>query len=127
LKKVLIVDDARVQRNIIENTLREMKEFNGVEILRADSGMSAAKLFVMHSIDFVITDWNMSGGNGLELVKIIRSKNQDVPIIMLTSEASRKNVVEAFDADVSDYIVKGKPIAEIKTRIREFLIEEGLV
>jgi two-component system chemotaxis response regulator CheY len=105
--KILIVDDSQTMRNIHKNTLRE-HSINEDCMLEADNGDSALELAKNENITLFFIDWNMPGLNGLELVKEIRGmeKYAEAPIIMITSEAAKYNVVEAIDAGVTNYIVK---------------------
>jgi two-component system chemotaxis response regulator CheY len=104
---VLVIDDAKVMRNIIGNSIRE--NFKGeVKILEAPDGISAMKLLTTNSINIAFVDWNMPEMDGLEFVQRVRSleKYARLPMIMITSEAARYMVVEAVKAGVTDYIVK---------------------
>ena len=105
--KFLIVDDSMVIRNIHKNLLKE-KNFSQENIFEADNGMSALEMAQKEKIDLFLVDWNMPGLNGLDFVKKLRSMAQysATPIIMVTSEAAKYNVMEAIDAGVTNYIVK---------------------
>ena len=105
--KFLIVDDSMTIRNIHKNTLKE-NNFKDEDILEADNGDTALEIAKEKEIEFFLVDWNMPGLNGLEFVKVIRSmeKYASTPIIMITSEAAKYNVMEAIDAGVTNYIVK---------------------
>jgi two-component system, chemotaxis family, chemotaxis protein CheY len=105
--KILIIDDSQVMRNIHINTLTENnvpKEW----LLEAEDGDEALNIATSDTIDLFLLDWNMPGLNGLEFVKTVRKIQQyaTVPIVMITSEAAKYNVVEAIDAGVTNYIVK---------------------
>ncbi len=105
--KILVVDDSRIMRNVLKNILKE-KDIGDEAILEASDGMEALKILKNSKIDLVLLDWNMPKLNGIELVKIVRSEEElkNVPIIMVTSEAARYNVMEAIKAGVTDYIIK---------------------
>ena len=105
--KFLVVDDSTVIRNIHKNILKENK-FSDEDILEADNGATAYDIAKKQSIDLFLVDWNMPGLNGLDFVKSLRSMPQyaETPIIMVTSEAAKYNVMEAIDAGVTNYIVK---------------------
>ena len=105
--KVLIIDDSVVMRNIHKNTLLE----HGVteaELLESRDGNFALITANKENIDLFLVDWNMPGLNGLELIKKIRAldKYKSTPIIMVTSEAAKYNVMEAIEVGVTNYIVK---------------------
>lgn len=104
---VLVIDDAKVMRNIIANAIKENFK-SDVEILEAADGISAMRLLDSNDVNIVFVDWNMPEMDGLEFVQEARSMNQyaGLPLIMITSEAARYMVVEAVKAGVTDYIVK---------------------
>ncbi len=105
--KILVVDDSRIMRNVLKNILKE-KEIDEDAILEASDGVEALKLLKSNKVDLVLLDWNMPKLNGIELVKIVRAEEElkEIPIIMVTSEAARYNVMEAIKAGVTDYIIK---------------------
>jgi two-component system, chemotaxis family, chemotaxis protein CheY len=104
---ILIVDDSGVMRRIHKGILVE----HGVaesDISEAEDGRVALELSAARHIDLFLVDWNMPKLNGLEFVRTIRAVEsyKDTPIIMITSEAARYNVVEAIQAGVTNYVVK---------------------
>jgi len=105
--KFLIIDDSLVIRNIHKNVLKENK-FSDEDLLEADNGATALEIAEKEEIGLFLVDWNMPGINGLEFIKKIRgmSKYAQTPIIMVTSEAAKYNVMEAIDAGATNYIVK---------------------
>ncbi len=76
------------------------------EVREAADGDEAWSLFERHGFDLILTDWNMPGLSGLELVRNIRARNAEIPVFMITTEAERRRVMEAIDAGVTEYIVK---------------------
>src|SRR2546423_12542871 len=92
--KFLVVDDFSTMRRIIKNLLHDLGYPNVAE---ADDGNTALPLLQVGNIDFLITDWNMPGMPGLELLKAVRSdpKLAKMPVRMLTAEAKREQIVEA--------------------------------
>lgn len=101
--KVLLVDDSGTMRAIQKRCLNKL----GIEdIVDADDGVTALRLFEATAFDVVLTDWNMPNMDGLQLLKEIRRRNADIPVIMVTTEADRNRVMEAIQAGVSDYLVK---------------------
>ncbi len=104
--KILIVDDSSTMRRIIRNTLQRL----GYEdILEAEHGVEAwGKLDSNDTTGVLITDWNMPEMNGLDLVKKVRSDGRfkDLPIIMITTEGGKAEVITALKAGVNNYIVK---------------------
>ncbi len=104
--KFLVVDDSSTMRRIIKNTLGRLGH---KEILEAEDGAKAWETMGKNSdIDVLITDWNMPEMNGLELVKKVRSEDKysELPIIMVTTEGGKSEVITALKAGVNNYIVK---------------------
>lgn len=101
--KVLIVDDSTTMLRIISNTLLRV----GVEnIMTAENGLDAFNKFSANRFDLIITDWNMPEMDGLEFVKKVREEDKDIPIIMVTTEGGKREVITALKAGVNNYIVK---------------------
>jgi two-component system chemotaxis response regulator CheY len=104
--KILVVDDSSTMRRIIVNTLSRL---GYKDVVQAADGQEAwDALQANEDIGVVITDWNMPNMNGLELVKKIRAqdKYKAMPIIMVTTEGGKKEVIIALKAGVNNYIVK---------------------
>ena len=104
---VLIIDDSAVMRRIHRNTLAE----HGVpeeSIFEASDGEAALRIAGERAIDLFLVDWNMPKLDGFELVKRLRagSRYATTPIIMITSEAAKYNVMDAINAGVTNYVVK---------------------
>ena len=110
MKIVLVVDDSRIMRNIVKNTFAELKI--PCEYLEAENGKKAFQLLETNKVNLVFLDWNMPEMDGIDFLKKTRAMPdyKDLPIIMVTSEAARYNLVEALHAGATDYIVK--PINE---------------
>ena len=109
--KFLVVDDSRIMRNIIKNVINLLK-LEDVTYREAPDGLMAFRILEEDTIDILFLDWNMPHVNGLDLVKRLRSMKQyeKLPIMMITSEAAKYNVIEAVKEGVDDYVVK--PIDE---------------
>lgn len=103
--KVLVVDDFSTMRRIVKNLLRELGFTNTVE---ADDGSSALPMLQAGGIDFLITDWNMPEMPGIDLLKAVRADPvlKDLPVMLITAEANREQIIEAAEAGVNGYIVK---------------------
>jgi two-component system, chemotaxis family, chemotaxis protein CheY len=104
--KLLVVDDSSTMRRIIKNTLARL---GYKDILEGADGLEGwAAMDANPDIDMLITDWNMPEMNGLELVKKVRADDRfkDVPIIMVTTEGGKAEVITALKAGVNNYIVK---------------------
>lgn len=104
--KLLIVDDSSTMRRIIKNTLQRL---GYDDILEAEHGLQAWELLdTIDDIKILITDWNMPEMNGLDLVKKVRGDQRfvDIPIIMVTTEGGKAEVITALKTGVNNYIVK---------------------
>lgn len=103
--KILVVDDFSTMRRIIKNLLRDLGYTNVDE---ADDGTTALPKLKTGTFGFLISDWNMPGMTGLDLLKAVRSddKLKDLPVLMLTAEAKKEQIIEAAKAGVNGYIVK---------------------
>ncbi|HTM08452.1 MAG TPA: chemotaxis response regulator CheY [Verrucomicrobiae bacterium] len=102
---ILVVDDASTMRRIVRGLLRELSLKN---IREAENGTDALEELRRKKADLVISDWNMPQMTGIELLRAIRSDTslKDVPVLMVTAEAKKENIVEAVQAGVNNYIVK---------------------
>jgi two-component system, chemotaxis family, chemotaxis protein CheY len=103
--KILIVDDFSTMRRIIKNLLRDLGFQNTHE---ADDGQTALPMLQSGNFDFLVTDWNMPGMQGIDLLKAVRAdaKLSSLPVLMVTAESKREQIVEAAQAGVNGYIVK---------------------
>lgn len=101
--RVLVADDSSTMRKIILRSLQAVGVPSAVE---AADGEEAVKMFKPGEFDLVLTDWNMPGKSGLEVIQEIRKIDKDVKIMMVTTEAEKSRVMEAIQAGVSDYLVK---------------------
>lgn len=103
--KILVVDDFSTMRRIVRNILKQLGFAN---IEEAEDGDVAFAKLKEGEYQFVITDWNMPNMTGLDLLKSIRAHERlkDVPVLLVTAEAEKENVVQAAQAGVNDYIVK---------------------
>lgn len=114
--KILIVDDFSTMRRIIKNLLRDLGFTNTVE---ADDGTTALPILNSGGIDFLVTDWNMPGMQGIDLLKHVRAdeKLSNLPVLMVTAEQKREQIIEAAQAGVNGYIVKPFTAATLKEKI----------
>ncbi len=103
--KIVVVDDFGTTRRIIRNLLLER---GYGDVCEAVDGNDALNVLKSNKIDFVITDWNMPGMSGLELLKTIRATEEwsDIPVLMVTTESKREQLLEAAQAGVNGYVVK---------------------
>jgi two-component system chemotaxis response regulator CheY len=116
--KILVVDDFSTMRRIIRNLLRELG-FNN--ILEADDGQSALPKLQSGGIDFLITDWNMPGMTGIDLLRTVRADPNlaQLPVLMVTAEAKRDQIVEAAQAGVNGYVIKPFTAATLQEKIEK--------
>lgn len=116
--KILIVDDFSTMRRIIKNLLRDLGFTNTQE---ADDGLTALPMLKTGGFDFLVTDWNMPGMTGIDLLKQVRADEQlsGMPILMVTAEAKRDQIVEAAQAGVNGYVIKPFTAAVLKEKIEK--------
>lgn len=115
--KILLVED---EKKIADTLSKGLKELN-YHVETAYDGKIGLRLFESGSFNLVISDINLPGINGYDLLKTIRSRNQHVPIIMLTALSATDDKIEGFDAGADDYLVKPFEFKELVVRIRALL------
>ena len=103
--RVLVVDDFATMRKIVRNIL---KQIGFEDITEAEDGNAALRVLKNEKIGLVVTDWNMPNMSGLELLQEIRKNSQtsNLPVLMVTAEGLKENVMEAVKAGVNNYVVK---------------------
>ena len=118
--KFLIVDDYSTMRRVVKNQLHELGYANVAE---ADDGSTALPQLQAGDVDFLITDWNMPGMHGLDLLKAVREheKLAHLPVLMLTAEARREQIVTAVQAGVDGYVIKPFTAVTLKDKIDKIL------
>ena len=116
--KILIVDDFSTMRRIIKNLLRDLGFTNTQE---ADDGVTALPMLQSGGFDFLITDWNMPGMQGIDLLKAVRAddKLQGLPVLMVTAESKRDQIIEAAQAGVNGYVVKPFTACTLEEKIHK--------
>ncbi len=114
--KILIVDDMQTMRRILKSALADIG-FN--DVTDTDGGESALPMLENGEYDLLITDWNMPGMEGIDLLKAVRAsdKLKAMPVLMVTAEAKRDQIMEAAQAGVNGYIVKPFQPAMLKEKI----------
>jgi len=115
--KILVVDDFSTMRRIIKNLLGELGFSNIVE---ADDGSTAFPILQDGGVDFLITDWNMPNVPGIELLQKVRGddKLKNTPVMMVTAEATREQIVQAAEAGVNGYIIKPFTAQTLEEKIK---------
>jgi two-component system chemotaxis response regulator CheY len=103
---VLVVDDSRFMRNVVKSYFTEMG--TPCTYLDAGDGKEALKQLLAQKVDLVLLDWNMPKMSGIDFLKEVRAMEQykDLPIVMVTSEGAKFNVIEAAKSGATDYILK---------------------
>ena len=114
--KILVVDDFSTMRRIVRNLLGDLGYSN---ISEADDGKTAWPMLQAGNFDFVVTDWNMPGMTGIELLRTIRAdaRTAKTPVLMVTAEAQREQIIEAAQAGVNGYIIKPFNAVTLKEKI----------
>lgn len=103
--KFLVVDDFSTMRRIVRNLLKELGFTN---VQEAEDGVDALNKLRSEAFDFVVSDWNMPNMTGIDLLRAIRADAmlKHLPVLMVTAEAKRENIIEAAQAGASGYVVK---------------------
>jgi two-component system chemotaxis response regulator CheY len=116
--KFLVVDDFSTMRRIVRNLLKELG-FSEVE--EAEDGDVALQKLRSGGFDFVISDWNMPNMTGIELLRQVRADPalKHLPLLMITAEAKKENIIEAAQAGASGYIVKPFTAATLDEKLNK--------
>ncbi len=116
--KILIVDDFSTMRRIIKNLLRDLGFTNTAE---ADDGNHGAADAAQRQFRLLVTDWNMPGMTGIDLLRAVRADERlkHLPVLMVTAEAKRDQIIEAAQAGVNGYVVKPFTAQVLKEKIEK--------
>ena len=116
--RILVVDDFSTMRRIVRQLLKELG-FNNIE--EAEDGAMALSKLQNEPFDFVISDWNMPNMPGIDLLRAIRGdeKLKHLPVLMITAEARKENIIEAAQAGASGYIVKPFTAATLDEKLKK--------
>lgn len=116
--RFLVVDDFSTMRRIVRNLL---KELGFVNVQEAEDGVQALAKLRADTFDFVVSDWNMPNMTGIELLRAIRAdaKLKHLPVLMVTAEAKRENIIEAAQAGASGYVVKPFTAATLDEKLKK--------
>jgi two-component system chemotaxis response regulator CheY len=119
--RVLLADDSGTMRTIIRRCLESLGIVGAIE---ACDGLQAIELFkASNGFDLVLTDWNMPGKSGIDVVREIRALDARVPIVMITTESERTRVLEAIEAGVSDYLIKPFTTDLLRSKLDPFIAQ----
>ena len=116
--KFLIVDDFSTMRRIVRNSL---KELGYTDVDEAEDGVAAFNKLRNTHFDFVVSDWNMPNMSGIELLKAIRADAnlKNLPVLMVTAEAKKENIIEAEEAGANGYVLKPFTTATLEQKLNE--------
>lgn len=120
--KILIVDDFPTMRRILRNLLKELGFLNVEEAIDGQDALN--KLRGESNFEFVVSDWNMPNMTGIELIRVIRAdaKLKHLPVLMVTAEAKRENIIEAAQAGASGYVVKPFSVATLDEKLKKIFL-----
>lgn len=116
--KILIVDDFSTMRRIIKNLLRDLGFTNTEE---ADDGTTAVPMLETGKFELLVTDWNMPGMQGIDLLRHVRANESlsSMPVLMVTAEQKKEQIIEAAQAGVNGYIVKPFTAQTLKEKLEK--------
>ncbi|HQT26673.1 MAG TPA: chemotaxis response regulator CheY [Burkholderiales bacterium] len=123
--KILVVDDFSTMRRIVRNLLKELGFPNVTE---AEDGVDALKKLQGGGFEFVVSDWNMPNMTGIDLLRAIRADSalKHLPVLMVTAEAKKENIIEAAKAGASGYIVKPFTAATLDEKLQKIFKTMGV-
>jgi two-component system chemotaxis response regulator CheY len=116
--KVLVVDDSGVMRKII---IRSLNAVGVTDTVEAANGQEAVEIFATQEFDMVLTDWNMPEKSGLEVLQEIRATGSQVPVIMVTTESQKGQVLAAIQAGVTDYLTKPFEQDQLRAKLDKYV------
>ncbi len=122
--RFLVVDDFSTMRRIVRNLLKDLG-FNNVE--EAEDGQDALNKLRESKFDFVVSDWNMPNMDGLQLLSEIRKDPAlgQTPVLMVTAEAKKENIIAAAQAGASGYVVKPFTAATLEEKLGKIFEKLG--
>ena len=123
--KILVVDDFSTMRRIVRNLLKELGYTNVDE---AEDGVVAMQRLKGNNFQFVITDWNMPNMTGIELLRAVRADPslKHLPVLMITAEARKENIIEAAKSGASGYIVKPFTAGTLEEKLGKIFDKYGM-
>lgn len=123
--KFLVVDDFSTMRRIVRNLLKELG-FTNVD--EAEDGVVALQKLKGGGFEFVVSDWNMPNMTGIELLRAIRADEslKALPVMMVTAEAKKENIIEAAQAGANGYVVKPFTAATLEEKLNKVFEKLGM-
>lgn len=121
--KVLVVDDMSTMRRIVKNVL---KQIGYTDIIEAENGKDALSKLKSQTVGLVVSDWNMPEMTGIDLLRAIRADAvlKHLPVLMVTAEAQKENIIEAVQAGVSNYVVKPFTAEALQDKLRKIFAKK---
>lgn len=121
----LVVDDFPTMRRIVRSLLKELG-FTNVD--EAEDGQDALNKLRAGNFDFVVSDWNMPNLDGLEMLKVIRQDDalKSLPVLMVTAEAKKENIIAAAQAGANGYVVKPFTAATLEEKLNKIFDKLGM-
>ncbi|MDR2787778.1 MAG: chemotaxis response regulator CheY [Candidatus Accumulibacter sp.] len=122
--RILVVDDFSTMRRIVRNLLKELG-FSNVD--EAEDGAIALQKLLGGGFQFVVTDWNMPNMDGLQMLQAVRANPSlsHLPVLMITAEAKKENIIAAAQAGASGYIVKPFTAATLSEKLQKIFDKMG--
>lgn len=119
--KILVVEDSSAMRRVIKNTIVKFLKTDFIEASNGGEAMDILK--IEDDIDLVITDWLMPAVDGIQLTQFIKADDRlkDIPVLMITTNSTRYDIIEAIKAGVSDYIVKPINPNLLETKVKNII------
>ncbi len=116
--KILVVDDFSTMRRIVRNLLKELGFTN---VHEAEDGVEALAKLRGGDFEFIVSDWNMPNMSGIDLLRAVRADPslKHLPLLMVTAEAKRENIIEAAQAGASGYVVKPFTAATLDEKLQK--------
>jgi two-component system chemotaxis response regulator CheY len=124
-RQVLVVDDFATMRRVVRNLLTEL----GYKSMReAQDGSEAKVMLEQHNFDLVVLDWNMPNTPGIEVLRWVRGHEtlSNLPVLMVTAEATREQILEAAELGVNAYILKPFTASTLKKKL-DFIFQKNPV
>ncbi|SHM27745.1 chemotaxis response regulator CheY [Vreelandella subglaciescola] len=120
----LVIDDFPTMRRIVRSLLKELG-FTNVE--EAEDGQDALNKLRAGNFEFVVSDWNMPNLDGLEMLKEIRQDDalKELPVLMVTAEAKKENIIAAAQAGANGYVVKPFTAATLEEKLNKIFDKMG--
>lgn len=122
--KFLVVDDFSTMRRIVRNLLKDLGYSNVDE---AEDGVDGLNKLKNGDFDFVVSDWNMPNMDGLDMLKSIRKDSDlaSLPVLMVTAEAKKENIIAAAQAGANGYVVKPFTAATLDEKLTKIFDKLG--